>query len=587
MGVSKQALEQAFVDHKPKYGGLKEDYFALLYLAEEFGKPVGDIAHQIAFGNNDFGIDAFHFDPPRRNLYLFQFKWSENYTLFKESLNRLISAGMERVFGNPHQAEQNDVLLQLKACLHENQAIIDRVFIHFVYNGDPEHAENSSVLTALREDLEKKKYLIDNCFGRADVTLSFQFLSNETKKRRHVINKKTHRYSIAFPAAIETRGAGGQLLHIGLVSLVELHDKMYVEMRQRLFEKNIRAGLADEKPVNRAIRAALGRVLQGQADANEFVFNHNGITMFAERVEMNGDLATVTEPRILNGAQTVTSVAKFFEENEGNRALAENRQRLGAIRVLVKLVSQCDENFVTAVTINTNRQNPVDPANLRASDRMQLELQDKFRDELQIFYERQENSFEALLDSDLEDLGIEHNRAIKIKPLAQTFLAAQGEIDRMSRLPDVFEQEQTYRTTFKDSYLATDARRILVAYKIHFRLNRIIREIVEKGAAKYAYLNRARNLVWGLLIQGILNDPRLNNVLESYGTTLVAEADFSEVLMTIASTKVRFIIKDAFHEERYQTMLADEKYSFLRTKAAYTKCMQTAYEKYEWKKQSL
>src|SRR5580700_8348838 len=103
------AQREAFVDHKPKYGGLKEDYFALLYLAEEFGKPPGDIAHQIAFGNNDFGIDAFHFDPARRNLYLFQFKWSENYTLFKESLNRLISAGMERVFGNPHQAEQNDV----------------------------------------------------------------------------------------------------------------------------------------------------------------------------------------------------------------------------------------------------------------------------------------------------------------------------------------------------------------------------------------------------------------------------------------------------------------------------------------------
>ena len=34
------------------------------------------------------------------------------------------------------------------------------------------------------------------------------------------------------------------------------------------------------------------------------------------------------------------------------------------------------------MTINTNRQNPVEPANLRASDPIQLELQDKFRDEL-------------------------------------------------------------------------------------------------------------------------------------------------------------------------------------------------------------
>ena len=60
-------------------------------------------------------------------------EWSENYQLFKESLTRLALAGMERVFGNPHQVyAQNDLLLQLKACLHENQAIIDRVLIHFI-----------------------------------------------------------------------------------------------------------------------------------------------------------------------------------------------------------------------------------------------------------------------------------------------------------------------------------------------------------------------------------------------------------------------------------------------------------------------
>jgi len=585
MGVSKQALEQAFVDHKGRYGGLKEDYFALLYLADEFGKQPTEIAHQIAFGNNDFGIDAFHFDPQRRNLYLFQFKWSESYALFKESLARLIAAGMDRIFGNPHQAAQNEMLLQLKACMHENQAIIDRVLIHFVFNGDPEQAEGSQVLTSLREDLEKKKFLVDGFFDPHEVTLSFQFLSNETKKKRPQVIKKTHRYTVDFPLHVESHGPAGQALHVGFMSLLDLHA-MYVEMGQRLFEKNIRAGLAGDKPVNRAIRGALGRVLQGGTEPDEFVFHHNGVTLFAERVEIADGRATVTEPRVLNGAQTITSVAKFFEENEGNKAIEASRSRLGLLRVLAKIVSHCDEAFVTAVTINTNRQNPVDPANLRASDRVQLELQDKFRDDLQLFYERQENAFDALTDADLDDMGIDQYRAVQIKLLAQTFLAAQGEIDRMSRLPEVFEQEQTYRATFKESYLVADARRILVAYKVHFRLNRVIRDIVEKGA-KYAYLGRARNLVWALLVQGLLNDAKLDSILEHYGTRLVAEADFAEQLKTIASTRIRFIIKDAFSEERYEKLLVDEKYSFLRTKAAYQKCMEVAYDKYNWKKQPL
>jgi len=587
MGITKQALDQAFADFKGKYGGLKEDYFALLYLADEFKKPAEEIAHQVAFGNNDFGLDGFHFDADRRNLYLFQFKWSDNYSLFKESLSRLTNAGIERVFGNPTQApSQNEMLLQLKACVHENQAIIDRVLIHFIFNGDPEVAEGSAVLQALREDLEKKKHIIDDFFAPRDVTLSFQYLSNETKKKRPQVIKKTHRYTVEFPQAVEAHGADGQLMHVGFVSLLDLHA-MHVEMQQRLFERNIRAGLTGERPVNRAIRAALEKVLKAEADPSDFVFHHNGVAIFAERVDIKDGRATITEPRILNGAQTVTSVAAFVEQFEANPLLKERRDRLALVRVLLKLISRSDDGFVTAVTINTNRQNPVDPANLRANDRIQLDLQDKFQDDLKIYYARQEGSFEALTDEDLEERGIDQYKSIGIKELAKALLAAQGEIDKISRLTDVFEQEPLYKATFREAYLRSDARKLLLAYKIQLQLRRIVQEIVEKGEAKYAYLGRARNLVWALLIQGLFNDPKLPMLLEQFGTRLVMETDFKEHLKTIASTRVRFILKEAFKDARYVELLREEKYSFLRTKATFQRCMDAAYQKYKWTKQPL
>jgi hypothetical protein len=53
MNITKQALDQGFAEHKARYAGLKEDYFALLYLAQEFEKPIDRIAHQVAFGGND------------------------------------------------------------------------------------------------------------------------------------------------------------------------------------------------------------------------------------------------------------------------------------------------------------------------------------------------------------------------------------------------------------------------------------------------------------------------------------------------------------------------------------------------------
>jgi hypothetical protein len=366
---------------------------------------------------------------------------------------------------------------------------------------------------------------------------------------------------------------------------------MHQEMGSRFFNRNIRFGLSAEKSPNRALRRALGRiVLQEEDPPSVFTFNHNGVALSAEHLEFEDGTCTITEPRVLNGAQTVTSLAKFMEENQDNPALTKNRARLETIRVLAKVITSGGsdftgfEDFVVKVTVSNNRQNPVEPWHLRASDRIQLELQDKFQKD-GLYYERQEGAFEALSDSDLDEMNLEYqSKAIQIKRLAQALLASQGEIDRMSRLTDVFENDKVYQQTFRDSYLTSDTRRIVLAYKIHFRLNRIVREIVEKGAQKYAFLHRARNLVWALLIQALLNDDKRDKYLEKFGGTLVMEADYNELLRTLASTRARFLIAEAISDPRSKELLAAQNYGFLRTKAVFGRCMDVAWDKYKWKK---
>ena len=97
MAISKQdkhELDQMHSDWSERYGGCKEDYFACIYLANKLRCDVPKIAGQIAFGGNDYGLDAYFIDPPSKNLYLYQFKWSENHNLFKDSLDRLARDGM-------------------------------------------------------------------------------------------------------------------------------------------------------------------------------------------------------------------------------------------------------------------------------------------------------------------------------------------------------------------------------------------------------------------------------------------------------------------------------------------------------------
>jgi hypothetical protein len=60
--ISQQQVDQAFTDLRATCGGLREDYFGLLYLEREHGVPREKALNCVAFGGNDYGVDGFHFD---------------------------------------------------------------------------------------------------------------------------------------------------------------------------------------------------------------------------------------------------------------------------------------------------------------------------------------------------------------------------------------------------------------------------------------------------------------------------------------------------------------------------------------------
>jgi hypothetical protein len=577
-----QVIDQKFSDLKGTYGGVRNDYFGIAYLEREFDLDGEHAAAQVAFGGNDYGIDGFYFDHSRKNLYIFQFKYSESHAQFKQTFQRMIDAGMERIFGAKSQDQRlNQILQQLKSCLTENYAIIERVYFRFVFMGDPAEAERSQVLDKLREDLENKKYLIDQYFGRP-VTVIIEFRSARTRKvasGSHL--RKTHTYPIDLDEIVTLGGPNGQSMTVGFVRLTDIYA-MYREMGERFFERNIRAALPGNRAVNRSIEQSFKRILSEQQDASEFAFNHNGVSLFAEALDPADGLHKITEPRLLNGAQTVSTLARYLKANDGNNKIQDQRSRLDSIRVMCRIITNAEPPFVTTVTINNNRQNPVDPWYLHANDMIQLELQDKFRDELHIFYERQQNAFSNLSDDDLEDQGITEHKAIELPRLARTFLLSDGEIDKFTRFREVFEDEAIYSQVFNASRLKADARKILLCYKIQFRVGRLVSDIVERGANKYAYVHRSRNLLWAILCQAILNDPKIEQRAQEFGISLSLEAQFTDWISTLATTRGRFIVADVVSEKVYSKKVAEGNFSFLRSNAAYKRCMEIAYARWKW-----
>lgn len=582
--ITDRQIDQAFSDLRSLHGSVREDYFGLLYLEKEHNIPRDKALNQVAFGGNDYGIDGFHFDPERRNLYLFQFKRSDSHSLFKGTFKRLIEDGVARIFTTPNRDEhKNQLLLQLRSCLHENRSMIDQVCFRFVFTGDPQEAERSTVLDTLREQLENKKYLAEEFFKPREVGFLIEYRSTQGKAGTVRSTRGTSSFTVAMDDLVVLDGPGGEKMHVGFIRLADL-DMMHQAVGPRFFDRNIRYGLGESEAVNRAIGRTLKSIVIDQIEEPSiFAFNHNGITLFAEQVQKEDSAWRLTAPRLLNGAQTVTTVKGFQEDNKDNPKLAQGRAAFDSIRVLCKVITNAAPKFVTRVTINNNRQNPVEPWNLHANDGIQLELQDKFRSDIGIYYERQENAFDQLSADDLEEYGItEDSKAIQMLKLTQTFVLTDGHLSRISEMRRIFEEDKLYDQVFRQARLKADARQVLLCYKIQFRLRKIANEIEQKGQNKYAFVHRARYLLWALISQGLLNSPNLEEESDSYGTAMTLPAGYTELLSQIATTRVRHLLSGLMALPAYKDKVAEGNYSFLRTDAAFEKCMASAYSKWGW-----
>jgi len=582
--ITDRKIDQAFSDLRGTCGGVREDYFGLLYLEEEHDVPREKAVNQVAFGGNDYGVDGFHFDKARRNLYIFQFKYTTSHAQFKGSLQRLIDDGMQQVFVQPNRDhKKNQILLQLRSCLTDNRVLIDQICFRFVFTGDPEEAERSKVLDKLREDLENKRYLLNNVFGERDVRFVVDFRSSAGRVGALSAPRQATTFTIALTDPVTVDGPEGQQMHIGSIRLVDLHD-MHAALGSRFFDHNIRYGLGESEAVNRAISRSLRQIVLDQVEQpSVFAFNHNGITLYAERFEPEGKQFRITAPRLLNGAQTVTTLASFVKDNKDNPALAKGRPVFEEVRVLCKVITRADQKFVTRVTINNNRQNPVEPWNLHANDMIQLELQDKFRSDLKIYYERHENAFDQLSTEDLEEYGVlEESRAIQMLKLTQVFLLTDGNISRLSEMRRVFEDDRVYDHVFRQSRLKADSRHILLCYKVQYRLRKIANEIEQKGQNKYAFIHRSRYLLWALICQGLLNHDDLEDLAEDFGRSLAVPAEFTDLFSRIATTRVRLLLSALMDDREYRDKVAEGNLSFLRTDRAFEKCMEAAHAKWKW-----
>jgi hypothetical protein len=182
-----------------------------------------------------------------------------------------------------------------------------------------------------------------------------------------------------YPTPIEYRR--GEYAYIGVVYLRDYYDFIVDSdgtIREFILEENVRH-YQGEVDVNKGIRRTLE-----EDHSVDFWWLNNGITIIASKCTAYPRVLHLDDVQIVNGLQTSYTIGRFYERNQ------ESDER--AILVKVLIVSSEEKQTIDKIISSSNKQNPVTPTVLRATDDIQRKLELFFFNR-GYYYDRRKNYY--------------------------------------------------------------------------------------------------------------------------------------------------------------------------------------------------
>ena len=227
---------------------------------------------------------------------------------------------------------------------------------------------------------------------------------------------------------------------IGYVCLVRLEDffKFITDsngsLRRQMFESNVR-DYQGRNQVNDDIQDSLKN-----ATAEDFWWLNNGVSILATKASLAGKTLTMEDPLIVNGLQTSTEVYNYFRAIQPAEVAGKDERKILA-KVLVPTEDESRDGVIKA----TNSQTPVQPASLRATDKIHRDIEEYLWPR-QLFYDRRKNFY--------KNQGKPRDRIIGIPYMAQAVMAIllrQPDTAR-ARPSSLLKTEGNYSKVFDSSY---------------------------------------------------------------------------------------------------------------------------------------
>ena len=243
--------------------------------------------------------------------------------------------------------------------------------------------------------------------------------------------KPTQTFELNFEQSLN--GSNGYVALVKLRNFFEFLLGGGTEIRSDLFEANVR-DYQGSTEVNEEISNTLK-----SGGADEFWWFNNGVTVLASRASSGGSTITIENPQIVNGLQTSSEIGRYFSTIDRDDSRS----------VMVKVVASENEEVRDKIIKATNSQNTVPLASLRATDKIQRDIEHHLKAN-GFFYDRRKNFY--------KNDGKPAGKIISISLMAQAVMTLfRGEPDNARARPSsLIKDDSVYSSIFSESY-ALDA----------------------------------------------------------------------------------------------------------------------------------
>lgn len=338
------------------------------------------------------GISKASVSNSKVEIFVFQYKKKErfeesvlnNFTVF---VNRFFDLNVDWVkeLKTNHVSEKliSKMYTWQKLVTLDSGASMEVKFIHAALADDQSNEHNYEAKVDKMIELAEGRNYADSVNFEQIGVYKLRILSKQkaSEKRKLISNS-------GFQATSFGADDDGAIGYFGTIKLSDYFtfitngDGSDRKLDEGIFDANIR-DFMNRSSINVEIERSVKNIGLSVDTVPDFWWLNNGITILADSELQRANSLILTNVQIVNGLQTSFSI---YNALKGKDIIDDERG------VLVKVIISTDENLKDAIIKSTNSQNAVSSSSLRATDPVQRDIEEYFK-ERGLYYDRRKNYY--------------------------------------------------------------------------------------------------------------------------------------------------------------------------------------------------